>query len=91
MTLPGLVGYEWDNAPRPIPDGVTVLARTEFVDSDGDAARHEATERIHPDGGIVVNVGTTYWPRFLLGGGAFRADTAVQQMTHNLLRRLGRS
>ena len=91
MTLPGLVGYEWDNAPRPIPDGVTVLARTEFVDSDGDAARHEATERIHPDGGTVVNVGTTYWPRFLLGGGAFRADTAVQQMTHNLLRRLGRS
>jgi len=87
--LPGLVGYEWDHAPRPVPAGVRVLSSTEFVDADGDRRRHEATERTHPGGGIVVNVGTTYWPRFLVGDAAFRTDPLVERMTHNLLRRLG--
>ncbi len=88
-SLPGLVGYEWDHAPRPVPADVRVLSRTEFVDDDGNRRRHEATERTHPGGGVVVNVGTTYWPRFLLGDAAFRTDPLVQRMTQNLVHRLG--
>jgi hypothetical protein len=88
-TLPGLVGYEWDHAPRPLPDNVRVLSSSEFVDADGDERRHEATERTHSGGGTVVNVGTTYWPRFLVGDAMFRSHPQVELMTHNLLRRLG--
>jgi hypothetical protein len=88
-SLPGIVGYEWDHAPRPIPNDVRVLASTVFTDADGDRRRHEATERSHRGGGVVVNVGTTYWPRFLIGDAQFRTDPHVERMTHNVLRRLG--
>lgn len=88
-TLPGLVGYEWDRAPSPVPAGTIVLAHTDFEKADGDRRGHDATERVHPGGGTVVNVGTTYWPRFLVGDKAFRTDAAVEQMTRNLLDRLG--
>lgn len=88
-SLPGIVGYEWDNAPRPVPQDVRVLASTVFTDADGDLRRHEATERFHRGGGTVVNVGTTYWPRFLIGDARFRTDPHVERMTHNVLRRLG--
>ncbi len=88
-TLRGVVGYEWDRAPNRIPPGTTVLARTDFEKANGDRRRHDATEKVHPGGGTVVNVGTTYWPRFLIGDDAFRTDDAVQRMTHNMLNRLG--
>lgn len=88
-TLRGLVGYEWDRAPSRIPPGTTVLAHTDFKKANGDTRCHNATERVQPGGGTVVNVGTTYWPRFLIGDHAFHADDAVQRMTHNMLNRLG--
>ncbi len=88
-TLRGLVGYEWDYAPSRLHPGTTVLAHTDFEKANGDRRVHNATERVHPGGGTVVNVGTTYWPRFLIGDDAFRADETVQQMTHNMLNRLG--
>lgn len=87
--LPGLVGYEWDNVPRPIPDGVEVLSHSDFTDDFGDARSHEASVRVHPGGGTAINVGTTYWPRFLIGDRRFRHEPAVETMTHNMLRRLG--
>ena len=48
-----------------------------------DASSPSTTERFafanespleHPSGATVVHVGTTYWPRFLTGGGPFRVD-----------------
>lgn len=90
-TLKGLVGYEWDRAPSTLVAGTTVLAQTDIVKANGEVRRHNATQRVDAGGGSVVNVGTTYWPRFLVGDDAFRADDAVQRMTHNMLRRLGGS
>ncbi len=87
--IAGLVGYEWDHAPDADLAGLTVLARTGIVTPDGEQRRHEATEVRHQGGGTVVNVGTNYWPRFLLGDAAFRADRRVQRMTANVLDRLG--
>lgn len=88
-TLSGLIGYEWDRVPSRVPPGTTILAHTDFEKANGDRRCHDATERVHQGGGTVVNVGTTYWPRFLIGDDAFRTDVAVQQMTHNMLHRLG--
>ncbi len=42
-----------------------------------------ATLSVHTAGGTVFNAGTTDWPRLLL------ADPVVQQVTRNVLRRLG--
>ena len=88
-TLPGLIGYEWDRAPNRTPDGTTVLAHSDFTKANGEPRSHDATERVHAGGGTVVNVGTTYWPRFLIADDLFRADPSVEQMTHNMLRKLG--
>jgi len=88
--IAGLVGYEWDHVPDPDVAGLTVLARTEIVTPDGEPRRHEATEVRHRGGGTVVNVGTNYWPRFLIGDRAFPADRRVQRITANVLDRLGR-
>jgi hypothetical protein len=88
-TLPGLIGYEWDRAPAELATGTRLLSHTDFTTDAGELRRHNATERVHPGGGTVINVGTTYWPRFLTGDEAFRADVHVQQMTRNMLRQLG--
>jgi hypothetical protein len=88
-TVSGLIGYEWDRTSDPIPPGVRVISHTEFHDADRRPRLHQAVERVHPGGGRVLNVGTTYWPRFLVGDEAFRADPAVERMSHNILRHLG--
>jgi len=88
--LRGLVGYEWDNAPQDDAEGVDVVSRTQFMDRAGKPRLHEAVVRSHPGGGTVVNVGTTYWPRFLEGDDAFPTSPQVQRMTANVLDRLGR-
>lgn len=88
--LQRLVGYEWDNAPQDDAEGVVVVSRTQFTDRASKPRRHEAVVRTHPGGGIVVNVGTTYWPRFLEGDDAFPTSPQVQRMTANVLERLGR-
>lgn len=88
--IEGLVGYEWDHAPHADMAGLTLLADGTFRSSDGDEQRHHATVLEHPGGGTVVNVGTTYWPRFLLGDAQFPADERIGSVTHNLLARLAR-
>ena len=87
--LTGLVGYEWDNAPNPKRQGLTLLSQTAINSELNKPHRHEATVVEHPGGGTVFNAGTTYWPRFLLGDSHFRRDANVEQITRNLLRRLG--
>jgi hypothetical protein len=87
--VPGLVGYEWDHAPDPLPNGVRRLSRTEFRDGKDRTRRHEAVERIHPGGGRVLNVGTTYWPRMLVADAMFRADRNVERGTRNIFHQLG--
>ena len=85
-----LVGYEWDNAAHDDAERVDVVSRTQFTDKAGKPRLHEAVVRTHPGGGTVVNVGTTYWPRFLEGDDAFPTSPQVQRMTANVLERLGR-
>lgn len=87
--LPGLVGYEWDNAPDPTRPGLTLLSQTVINSEPNKPHRHEATVIEHPGRGTVFNAGTTYWPRFLLGDSHFRRDAYVEQVTRNVLRRLG--
>lgn len=87
--MEGLVGYEWDHAPDPTMPGLTVLADSRFTSSDGQAQQHNATLLQHPQGGAVLNVGTTYWPRVLLGDVAFAPDERVGRMTRNVLTRFG--
>ncbi len=87
--LPGLVGYEWDNAPDPTRPGLTILSPyNRHQQQPHKPHRHEATVIDHPGGGTVFNAGTTYWPRFLLGDSHFRRDANVEQITRNLLHRL---
>ena len=86
--LSGLVGYEWDNAPNPTRQGLTVLSQTAINTDPNKPHRHEATVIEHPGGGTVFNAGTTYWPRFLRGDSHFRRDANVEQITRNLLHRL---
>jgi hypothetical protein len=88
--LPGAVGYEWDRAPDVLPDGVEVVASTRFDDRNGKPRRHDATVKTHPSGGIVVNMGTTYWPRLLSPDPLFGSHDAVGVITGNLIRRLAR-
>ena len=87
--MKGLVGYEWDNAPNPTRQGLTLLSHTSIDIDPNKAHRHEATVLEQPGKGSVFNAGTTYWPRFLLGDKRFRRDPRVEQMTHNVLRRWG--
>lgn len=88
--LSDLVGYEWDNAPNSTRQGLTVLSQTVINNDPTKPHRHEATVIEHPGGGTVFNAGTTYWPRFVRGDSHFRRDANVEQITRNLLRRLGR-
>jgi hypothetical protein len=85
--IAGLVGYEWDHAPDPDLDGLELVAGTPIAHRRR-TSHHAATVVEHRGGGTVINVGTTYWPRFLLGDGRFPASPAVERMTHNILRRL---
>lgn len=82
--IAGLIGYEWDQLSPHAPPGTTMVSST--VVEPG--RRHEGVVVEHPSGATVVNVGTTYWPRFLTGGGPFPADGRVQRMTRNVLDRL---
>jgi hypothetical protein len=82
--IPGLVGYEWDRAPDGELPGRTLVASTSI---DG-GYRHDAAVMEHPTA-TVVNVGTNYWPAHLTGEGLFPASRVVQQMTRNVLSRLG--
>ena len=90
-TIAGLVGYEWDNTPDPKRPGLTVLASNNLTKPSGAIRRHDATYLTHPTGGSVLNVGTTYWPRYLLGDTQFRNEPLVEQMTRNVLRRMAPS
>lgn len=83
-TIEGLVGYEWDQLPAGASPGAITLAST-IVEP---GRRHDGVIVEPAEGGTVVNVGTTYWPRFLTGGGPFPADARVQRMTSNVLDRL---
>ena len=83
--IEGLIGYEWDQARiEGRNPHVTVISET--VVAPG--RRHNGVVFQVPGRGTVVNVGTTYWPRFLTGTGTFPKDERVITMTRNILTRL---
>ena len=87
-SIANLVGYEWDLVPTGFaPAGLTVLSNSPMtgVGDSGTGLRQQATIWEKPNGAIVFNASTTYWPRFLAGDPFWAADSRVEQMTHNLL------
>lgn len=80
-----LIGYEWDRLPgTEVPPNVVKLADSEVMPTHP----HHATMVSTPGGGTVFNAGTTYWPRFLAGGGHWQPNPMVHRMTRNLIDRL---
>ncbi len=86
----GLIGYEWDHCPDPKAPGVEVVASSRFHDRSGHPRQHDATMRTQAGGGTVVNIGTTYWPRALVGDQLVSHRPEVETITRNIVGRLGR-
>ena len=83
--IDGLIGYEWDHArTENRSPHVTLLSETQVAPG----RRHNGVVFNVPGRGTVVNVGTTYWPRFLTGTGTFPTDQRVITMTRNILTNL---
>jgi hypothetical protein len=90
-SMEGLVGYEWDLVPTGFTaPGLTVLSDSPMagVGDGGTGVRQQATIWEKPNGAIVFNASTTYWPRFLGGDQFWAADTRIERMTKNLLDRM---
>jgi hypothetical protein len=90
-SIDDLVGYEWDLVPTGYaPPGLTVLSNSPMagVGDGGTGVRQQATIWEKPNGSIVFNASTTYWPRLLGGDQFWDADQRVERMTKNLLDRM---
>jgi len=87
--LPGLLGYEVDGLADSSPPNVTVIARSPVGSTFASSTLYQA-----PSGALVFNAGSMQW---VWGLDDFRADPfvqprvnpALQQMTRQLLDRLG--
>jgi hypothetical protein len=63
VTLPGLVGYEYDEfvPPAPHPNNIDIIFKSKIRDATGTMHMADATYYKLPSGGQVFNAGTIQW------------------------------
>ena len=81
-TIPGLVGYEFDNAQGSQPPGALQFAsRSKVVDAEGVPLPFESTSYRAPGGALVFGAGTIFWS---LGLDGPLRDARLERMTANV-------